>query len=624
MDKSKKTRFFSFLFFIAFSGYCQVNHSAQPKWAIVPTTPTQVVVAPSGTANVQYQVTNNTAVTRTLTIKPLSGVTQVKNSAAECSIPFTLASKAHCLLTLRINGAQVPANGLHEGPVVCKTQGSGADLFLCSQPSQANTLQVTVMNQSIQLNLTGSPLTLVAGGGSGNITVTNQSGEIALNVAAVLTGTALNGHVVQDASQCVSLLPGQSCNLVFTPDNTVIPATLITIRGTNTLPVMGSIAVNASPQANISISGSSTLTLNTNGTTGILTITNNSLTLVAQNIAPDFSATALAGNVSVTANTCANVPPGGSCTITFAPGGNPVVPTNFPIQGTNTTAVNGTIGINAHAYITNGNTSLVIQCSVDTSTGVLSGCGDSGAAGLVVPGGIALNPSGILAYVTNENTSIVSLCEVDPDSGALSLCVNTGAAFTVPTGIVINAAGTIAYVVNESNNDVTQCDINPVLANCADSGAVGLFAPYNMAIHPIGDFAYITVVSDITQCSISLVTGALQACSNYADPLLNFPQGIAVNAAGTIAYVANGGDNTVLACQIDPNTRLITSCTNTGGAGFNFPREMALNSSNDAAYIVNTNGNSVTRCDIDNGINFINCVDSGATGLAGPLGITIR
>lgn len=615
------------MFFSVFSVYCQVNHSAQPKWTLLPTTPTQVVVAPNGTANVQYQVTNNTAVTRTLTIKPLSGVTQVKNSAAECSIPFTLASKGHCLLTLRINGAQVPANGLHEGPVVCKTQGSGIDPFLCSQPSEANSLKVTVMNQSIQLNLTGSPLVLVAGGGSGNITVTNQSGRTALNVAAALTGTALDGHVVQDASQCVSLAPGQSCNLVFTPDNTVIPATLITIRGTNTLPVMGSIAINAQPQANISISGSSTLALNTNGTTGILTITNNSLTLVAQNIVPDFSATALAGNVTVTNNNCINVPPGGSCTITFAPEGNPVVPTSFPIQGSNTTAVNGTIGIDAHAYITNGNTSLVIQCSVNTSTGALDNCADSGAAGLVVPGGIALNPSGDLAYVTNENTSIVSLCEVNPDTGALSLCANTGASFTVPTGIVINAAGTIAYVVNESNNDVTQCDINPttgVLANCVDSGATGLFTPYNMAIHPAGDFAYITVISEITQCSINPATGALQACSNYVDPLLNTPQGIAVNAAGTIAYVANGGNDTVLACQIDQNTRLITSCANTGGVNFNFAREIALNSSNDAAYIVNSNGNSVTRCDIDNGINFINCVGSGATGLAGPLGITIR
>ncbi|QRN04206.1 beta-propeller fold lactonase family protein [Legionella sp. MW5194] len=627
MAQSKKNRGFAFLFFIAFSGCFQVIYAAQPKWTLLPTTPTRVVVGPNGTANVQYRVTNNTAITRTLTIKPLSGVTQVKNSAGECSIPFTLASKAHCLLTLRINGAQVPANGLHEGPVVCKTQGSGVDPFLCSQPSQANSLQVTVMNQSIQLQLTGSPLLLVAGGSSGNITVTNLSGQTALNVAAVLTGTALDGHVVQDASQCTLLAAGQSCNLVFTPDNTVIPATNVTIRGSNTTGVIGSIAVNAPPVANISISGSSTLQFNTNGSTGSITITNDSLTLVAQNIVPDFSATALAGNVSVTANTCINVLPGASCVITFAPGGNAVVPTNFPIQGTNTTAVIGTIGIDAHAYITNGNTSLVTQCSIDTSTGNLGGCGDSGAGGLVVPGGVTLNPAGALAYITNENTSVVSFCGVDADSGGLSGCANTGALFAIPTGIVINAAGDIAYVVNESGNSVTQCDINPTtdeLDNCVELFGLGLFAPYNMAIHPAGDFAYITVISELTQCSINAGTGALQGCSNYNDPLLNIPQGIAVNAAGTLAYITSAGTNTVIACQIDSVSRLVTSCVDTGAVGLNFPREIALNGSNDFAYIVNTNGNSVTRCTIDNGTSFINCVDSGATGLAGPLGITIR
>lgn len=106
--------------------------------------------------------------------------------------------------------------------------------------------------------------------------------------------------------------------------------------------------------ASITASGSP-LTLTVSGSTGQLTINNTSTQLSATNITSNFTGTALDGNVTETGNTCANVPPGGSCTLTFTPGNTVVPQTNFTIQGTNTNALTAAIAIQLGATLTNIN-----------------------------------------------------------------------------------------------------------------------------------------------------------------------------------------------------------------------------------------------------------------------------
>ncbi|WP_115709447.1 Ig-like domain-containing protein [Legionella sainthelensi] len=125
-----------------------LHAGAQPKFSIVATTPTTKQVSATGHDTVQYRVTNNTNIIRTLTMNPIRGIHQVL--AGGCSNPFTLAPKASCLLTLRLDGSELPER-VTGGPEICKTKGPGdnsPDAFLCSRPSAADSLNLAVVSSS--------------------------------------------------------------------------------------------------------------------------------------------------------------------------------------------------------------------------------------------------------------------------------------------------------------------------------------------------------------------------------------------------------------------------------------------------------------------------------------------
>lgn len=67
---------------------------SKPTFNIVPTTPTQVTVPSTGSLKVNYQVTNNTKLTRTLTMVPIKGISQNISGVKNCKSPFTLAPMA--------------------------------------------------------------------------------------------------------------------------------------------------------------------------------------------------------------------------------------------------------------------------------------------------------------------------------------------------------------------------------------------------------------------------------------------------------------------------------------------------------------------------------------------------
>lgn len=117
--------------------------SNQAKFSLVATTGTSISVPSNRNALVQYRVTNNTNITRTLTIVPIPYTTQRSVNSNECTSPFTLAHGQSCYLTLEINGAQV-RRGYTGGPIVCKTRsGSNTpDRFLCSQPEREMVLSI--------------------------------------------------------------------------------------------------------------------------------------------------------------------------------------------------------------------------------------------------------------------------------------------------------------------------------------------------------------------------------------------------------------------------------------------------------------------------------------------------
>ncbi|MFO9238211.1 IPT/TIG domain-containing protein [Legionella pneumophila serogroup 1] len=147
-----------------------------------------------------------------------------------------------------------------------------------------------------------------------------------------INGSQLNGPVTDGPVVCQQ----GSTNQCYRPSSANI------LRITQAPPITDAV---------ISVTGSP-LTLTVNGPTGQLTVNNTSTQVAATNITSNFTGTALDGNVTETGNTCANVPPGGSCTLTYTPGNTVVPQTNFTIQGTNTNALTAAIAIQSGSALT--------------------------------------------------------------------------------------------------------------------------------------------------------------------------------------------------------------------------------------------------------------------------------
>ena len=188
----------------------------------------------------------------------------------------------------------------------------------------------------------------------------------------------------------------------------------------------------------ITVTGSP-LTLTVNGPTGQLTINNTSTQVAATNITSDFTGTALDGNVSETGNTCANVPPGGSCTLTYTPGNTVVPQTNFTIQGTNTNALTAAIAIQS------GSTLTAINPTSGTASGgtgfTLTGTGLTGATGVAFDGIAATG-------VNVVNSTTVTGVTPAHAAGAVDVVIDTpagGATLANGYTYVANAVGQPAF-----------------------------------------------------------------------------------------------------------------------------------------------------------------------------------
>ena len=115
-----------------------INCYASPlPWTIQPVTPTNITISKNEYKIVQYIVTNQTKSVKTLSMKPIQGVTQDK-SPGNCANPFALNHNESCLLTLTINGNELYSN-ITDGPVIC----AGSD-FMCYRPSAGNILNVVI------------------------------------------------------------------------------------------------------------------------------------------------------------------------------------------------------------------------------------------------------------------------------------------------------------------------------------------------------------------------------------------------------------------------------------------------------------------------------------------------
>lgn len=205
----------------------------------------------------------------------------------------------------------------------------------------------------------------------------------------------------------------------------------------------------------------SPLTLTTNGPAGSLTINNTSQVVAATNITSNFTGTALDGNVTETANTCSNVAPQSSCTLTYAAGSTAVPLTNFVIEGSNTNAVSAAMQIDQGIAI-----NVVSPPSGSAAGGLaitLTGTGFTGATSVTFGGVPAtsvnvVNSTSITAITPRHSPGVVDVVITTPSGSAAAIN-----GFTYDATAVGQPAygGTIACL-NSGNNLIAATADNSV------------------------------------------------------------------------------------------------------------------------------------------------------------------
>ncbi len=208
------------------------------------------------------------------------------------------------------------------------------------------------------------------------------------------------------------------------------------------------------------------------------------------------------------------------------------------------------------------------------------------------PNGIAVNAAGTRVYVANSSSNNVSV--IDTGNNTVIATVPVG---IYPEDIAVNASGSRVYVVNSQSNNVSVIDTstNSVVAtvavdntsnisgnrititpndqrvyvtnnvsksvsiidtscNCVSKTLSLSGSPHGIAINPAGTRAYITLDYGIS--IFDTVTDA-----NLVNISFNgYPQGIAFNAEGTKAYLSTQGSNTNTLSVFDTvNNAIVTS-----------------------------------------------------------------
>ena len=419
----------SVLLFV-FLGLLRLEASPRPilQATIVPTTATTVQIPINTTADVQYQFTNRSPITRQFTVTAITGMSQVTTSGTMCANPFTLAYGESCLLTMRFTGSLIMAP-ITGGPEVCKVleeNDNSSGNSLCIQPATVNQLAITIVAaENASLSVTPSSLTLVVGDYLPQLlTVTNASTRItASSVQATLPGSWTD--ITQDASHCFSLPPLSSCLIELTPGPTSYAVQSVNISGGSSTVVPVSMVVNATPMLSVDRPSVTVYP----GVVANLTVQNVSARLIT-NVSSVLAGTPFSGKVTESGNTCSSLAVGQSCTLSYTASSTPVAEAAYTIVADNVAPksvlmkVSSALAIGTEwqdGYVfkidSNGSTGVVVS-SADVSANLIWG-GSGTAIGTMASStsnGVA-NTNAIVDELTNNQSILIT-------SYAAGLCSN--------------------------------------------------------------------------------------------------------------------------------------------------------------------------------------------------------
>jgi 6-phosphogluconolactonase (cycloisomerase 2 family) len=410
-----------------------LHATTQAKFTVVPTAGavTQVLLPSNFKQNVQYQVTNTTQITRTLTTVPIQGVTQITTGAGACPSPFTLAPQQSCLLNLQVNASQMSASGILGGPQVCKTQSNSTspDLFLCSEPSPAQSLGFSTTNKG--------QFVFVTNQGAGNISSCQIGSEDRLLGGCFIAATGFS------APEALTMNPLRTMLYVTdTGTNAISRCSFDDATGTVSACVdAGGTGFNLPSGASVSPDGSVLYVSNGGGISAVT-----------------------ACNISATTGSLSG------CVQNTIPG----VDTAFDL-----TLNNG----GDRLYIADFVNSTIAVCRANVTTVDL--CDNTSGTNFDGPEGVTLSPLGRNLYVANNTSNNITRCTTDVETGLLSACNVTSGNFDGDGNIALNNTGEFSYIPNFALNQLFLCSVQAEtgeLFNCKDSLGSGFDRPAGVLV----------------------------------------------------------------------------------------------------------------------------------------------
>lgn len=192
---------------------------AAPTWTLTPSTATQLSIAPTETATIQYIVKNQSSRPHTLILGDnILGIRQI-TTPGNCANPFFLGPHDSCFLTLAIDGSALREDVI-SGPNICQ-QGS---TLQCYQPSQENVLAIHLLQEAPLLLSVNCPSFNAScavddphlSGHLRQVVVRNSSTTTATNVSVHVSGLP-SGTSISDTTCSGTLHSDQTCTITFTP-----------------------------------------------------------------------------------------------------------------------------------------------------------------------------------------------------------------------------------------------------------------------------------------------------------------------------------------------------------------------------------------------------------------------
>lgn len=225
------------------------------------------------------------------------------------------------------------------------------------------------------------------------------------------------------------------------------------------------------------------------------------------------------------------------------------------------------------AYIASQNSSSTssVGCTISSSNGALTCSTLTISGGITLSGtkGIAIDPPGQNAYIINGGNALLKCTINSPGNLTCSKITLTGVTLNGATGVTIGQTNADAYIANTSTTTgVAAC----TLAGTCTLGDTSQSAPSYIAINNASQAIYITTGTGSSVFVCTITSGTTLNCSNANASSVTHPQGIVLNPAGTLAFIANNGSThknlTVCSINNSASPPTLSSCavyTDTNG-----------------------------------------------------------